>query len=75
MSQNHAQQLRDYLQDWESRYIEIQHQLTLADIYVLWLRLFRLSRQLIRDYNALIRSGRKPRDTIAYTGETKRLVR
>jgi hypothetical protein len=74
MGENQAQQLRDSLEDWESHYLEVQQQLTLSDLYMLWLRRFRLSRRLIKDYNALIRSGRISHDTIAYTGETKRLV-
>jgi hypothetical protein len=44
------------------------------DLYLLWLCLFRLSRQLIKDYNALMRADGISREVIAYTGETKRLV-
>ena len=74
MSEMRVRQLSNYLQEWESQYLEVQPQLNLSDLYVLWLRLFRLSRRLIKDYNLLIRSGTIPPDPIAYTGETERLV-
>jgi hypothetical protein len=73
MSESHAQHLHSSLQDWESQYVEVRRQLTLSDLYSLWLRLFRLSRLLIKDYNTLMRAGTLACDSIAYTGDTKRL--
>ena len=73
MSSSQVQRLSSALHDWESQYLEVHDQLTFSDVYMLWLGLFRLSRRLVSDYNALVR-GRKPRETAAYTGETQRLV-
>jgi hypothetical protein len=74
MERNSAQQLTSALRDWESQYLEIQPHLSLTDLYVVWLCLFRLSRRLINDYKAHARAGGQPSGPAAYTGDTQRLL-
>jgi hypothetical protein len=66
-----TRQLTTALRDWESQYLEVQPQLSLADLYVVWLCMFRLSRRLINDYKTRLRSIGRP---AAYTGDTQRLL-
>jgi hypothetical protein len=73
MDSNPTQQLTSALRDWESQYLEVQPQLSLTDLYVVWLCLFRLSRQLTNDYKARLRTGGWSSQQVAYTGETERL--
>ena len=73
MDSNPVQELTSALRDWESQYREAQPHLSLADVYIIWLNMFRLSRRLINDYRALARAGGPPPGWAAYTGETQRL--
>ena len=73
MDSNPVQELTSALRDWESQYREAQPHLSLADLYIIWLNMFRLSRRLINDYRALTRAGGPPPGWVAYTGETQRL--
>ena len=73
MDSNPTQQLTSALRDWESQYLEVQPQLSLTDLYVVWLCLFRLSRRLTNNYKARLRTGGWPPGPTAYTGETERL--
>jgi hypothetical protein len=73
MDSNPAQQLTNALRDWESQYLEDQPHLSLTDLYVVWLCLFRLSRRLVNDYKARLRAGDRPTSSAAYTGETQPL--
>jgi hypothetical protein len=73
MNSDPVRQLTSALRDWESQYLEAQPRLSLADLYVVWLCMFRLSRRLINDYKARLRVGGRPPGPVAYTGETQRL--
>jgi hypothetical protein len=73
MDSDPAQQLTSALRDWESQYLEVQSQLSLTDLYVVWLCMFRLSRRLINDYKTHLRAGGWPPGSAAYTGDTQRL--
>ena len=68
-----TRQLTSALRDWESQYLEVQPHLSLADLYVVWLCMFRLSRRLINDYKTRLRSSARPPGPAAYTGDTQRL--
>ena len=73
MDSDLTRQLTSALHDWESQYLEVQPRLSLADLYVVWLCIFRLSRRVIKDYKAHLRAGGWPPGPAAYTGETQRL--
>jgi hypothetical protein len=73
MDSNPVQELTSALRDWESQYREVQPRLSLTDVYIIWLSMFRLSRRVINDYRALARAGGQPPGWTAYTGETQRL--
>ena len=74
MGSERLHSLQATLQDWEAQYQDVRQELQLHELYLLWLRLFRLSRQMIHDHNMLMRRGTLADNTIAYTGETKRLA-
>ena len=73
MSGERLYYLQAALQDWEAQYLDGRQELHLHEIYLLWLRLFRLSRRMIADHNTLLRRGTLVDGAIVYTGETKRL--
>jgi hypothetical protein len=73
MSSDSVQRLTYYLHDWEPQYIEARQHLSLTDLYILWVSLFRLWRRLTNDYKAFLRTGGTATKQIAYTGDTQRL--
>jgi hypothetical protein len=74
MSNEQLYSLQAALDEWEAQYHEARQELHLHELYLLWIRLFRLSRQMIHDHNILMRRGTLTDAVIAYTGETKRLA-
>jgi DNA-binding IclR family transcriptional regulator len=68
-----AEQLRTLLQVWEEHYQTKSSSLTQADLYRLWIRLFRLSRRLGADYQAILRGQHFTPRHRSSTGETIQL--
>lgn len=66
--------LQTELDDWEARYRDAHTSLSRYEHYVLWLRLFRLSRLLMRDYQQLGYTRNRSDTGDAYTGDTQRLA-
>jgi hypothetical protein len=46
MGSERLHSLQATLQDWEAQYQDVRQELQLHELYLLWLRLFRLSRQM-----------------------------
>lgn len=66
--------LQTQLDDWEAHYCDVRPSLSGYEHYVLWLRLFRLSRLLMRDYRQRAYAGNRNGTDAAYTGDTQRLA-